>query len=252
MRRRLIGGVLLATISAVTLFTPYMFAGQQEDTLETARLLASLLDSGRVVVARHQDLINTPPQDGTTFTTALFEEDLLAEFKQRTNIDLKRLEDSQIPSMAKPLLDQLFQDSLRTIESFQPVLRIPAMRYKGLIPATFGTEAAARFQRHTGIYLKQTAPPHLIRNQKNTPDDYEAETLARMAESSSRSDHDGTVGEIVEGGAAVRLMLPLRYGKPCLACHGEPKGERDVSGYRREGAKEGDLGGAISVRISLK
>jgi hypothetical protein len=37
----------------------------------------------------------------------------------------------------------------------------------------------------------------------------------------------------------------------CLACHGEPKGEWDISGYPREGAHEGDLAGAISVRIPL-
>jgi len=47
----------------------------------------------------------------------------------------------------------------------------------------------------------------------------------------------------------VRVLLPLFYGKDCLSCHGTPKGERDVTGYPREGAKEGDLGGAISVKI---
>jgi hypothetical protein len=37
-----------------------------------------------------------------------------------------------------------------------------------------------------------------------------------------------------------------------LSCHGEPKGQPDVSGYKKEGAKEGDLGGAISVKVPLK
>ena len=31
---------------------------------------------------------------------------------------------------------------------------------------------------------------------------------------------------------------------------GEPKGEKDISGYMKEGAKEGDLGGAISVKLN--
>jgi hypothetical protein len=55
----------------------------------------------------------------------------------------------------------------------------------------------------------------------------------------------------VNGGKAVRVMLPLYYQKACLACHGEPKGERDLSGYPKEGAKEGDLGGAISVKLQV-
>jgi len=41
--------------------------------------------------------------------------------------------------------------------------------------------------------------------------------------------------------------LPLFYDKQCLACRGKPKGELDISGYEKEGFKEGDLGGAISV-----
>ncbi len=247
-----LGWVSVITVFAAALIATRMFAGQQEETLETARLLAMLLDSGRVTVAKHQDRINVPTQDGDTLTPALFERDVVEEFQRRTNVNLKKLDESAIPQIAKPLLDQLLQDSLRTIESFQPVLRVPGVRYKGLIPATFGTETAARFQRYSSIYMKQTAPAHLIRNPKNRPDDYEAETLARLAETSSQSNIDGTVGEIVDDGTTVRLMLPLRYGKSCLACHGEPKGERDISGYPREGAKEGDLGGAISVKIPLK
>ncbi len=47
-------------------------------------------------------------------------------------------------------------------------------------------------------------------------------------------------------------MLPLYYGKGCMGCHGEPKGETDVSGYKKEGAKEGDLGGAVSVKLPAK
>jgi hypothetical protein len=57
------------------------------------------------------------------------------------------------------------------------------------------------------------------------------------------------VSEVMDGGKSVRVLLPLFYDKACLSCHGEPKGQRDISGYPKEGAKEGDLGGAISVKI---
>ena len=43
--------------------------------------------------------------------------------------------------------------------------------------------------------------------------------------------------------------MPEYYSKGCLACHGEPKGELDVTGYPKEGGKLGDLGGVISVTL---
>lgn len=64
--------------------------------------------------------------------------------------------------------------------------------------------------------------------------------------------HDEQVwSEVVEGGRSIRVLLPLYYGKACLSCHGEPKGEQDLTGYPREGAHEGDLGDAISVKLPL-
>ena len=53
-------------------------------------------------------------------------------------------------------------------------------------------------------------------------------------------------------GKTVRVVLPLFYGKGCLGCHGEPKNEKDISGYLKDGGKEGDLGGAISVKLAVK
>jgi hypothetical protein len=50
----------------------------------------------------------------------------------------------------------------------------------------------------------------------------------------------------------MQVLLPLFYNKQCLACHGKPKGAVDISGYEREGFKEGDLGGAISVTLSAE
>ena len=47
-------------------------------------------------------------------------------------------------------------------------------------------------------------------------------------------------------------LLPLFYTKQCLACHGMPKGQVDISGYEKEGFKEGDIGGAISVMIPVE
>ena len=90
-----------------------------------------------------------------------------------------------------------------------------------------------------------------MRNPKNKPDDYEEKNFERMAVPPSPASPKQVFGEVSEDGRSMRVMFPLYYGQACLSCHGEPKGERDISGYQREGGKLGELGGAISVKIPL-
>ena len=222
------------------------------DVIETGRLLAVLLDSGRVTIGANLPLINDPTKGNKGFTPEVFERQLIASFKQRTGIDLADLKNAQVPEMARPMLAQLVEESKKTVASYQATINIQGVKYKGLIPATFGTEAAARFQRWSGIYLKQTAPDQLLRNPKNKADEFEAAAFRKFADPSYPRVGENILSEIVEDGRAVRVMLPLFFGKACLNCHGEPKGERDISGYPKEGGKEGDLGGAISVKLNLK
>ncbi len=222
-----------------------------QDAVETGRLLAILLDSGRVTVGANQELINDGTKGSKDFTPEVFEQQLLTVFKERTGIDLTDLPHSTAPTMANPLLARLLEESKKTIASYQVVINMQGIKYKGLIPATFGTETAARFQSWSGVYLKQTAPSQIIRNLKNKPDQYETSAFQRFADPNFIRQRDGVISDVVEDGKSLRVMLPLFYRKACLSCHGEPKGERDISGYPREGAKEGDLGGAISVKLPL-
>src|SRR6266571_597660 len=85
----------------------------------------------------------------------------------------------------------------------------------------------------------------------NKADEFEAGVLKKFADPSYPRQGEKIISEQVDGGQT-RVMLPLFYGKGCLNCHGEPKGEKDISGYMKEGAKEGDLGGAISVKLAQK
>ncbi len=216
---------------------------------ETGRLLAILLDSGRVTIGRNQALLNDPAKGDKGFTTEVFAAQVMAVFQERTGHDLADLSHAKVPGMAKPLLQELLAESKRTVASYQPVLNMQGLVYKGLIPATFGTETGARFQKWSGIYLKQTAPEHLLRNPKNKPDVFEVTQMTKMNDPAQVHNGDAIVSETVEEGKSVRVLLPLFYEKACLSCHGQPKGERDITGYPREGAKEGELGGVISVKI---
>jgi hypothetical protein len=245
---------LMALLSVVIIASVFSSRGRAQDheqERETSRLLAILFDSGRLVVGMNQELINDESKGDKGFTSAVFEKQLFTVFHQRTGINLSNSSD-KIPAMARPLLDRLLEESKKTIDSYQTPINIPGIRYKGLIPATFGTETAKRFQTWSGIYLRQIAPEKFLRNSKNKPDTYEATVLQALAEQTSTSVDSQPKWEVTDGGQMLRLMLPLYYSKACLDCHGEPKGQRDISGYPREGGKEGELGGAISVKLPLK
>ena len=247
------GASLILAFSALFLGNPIPVATTEDEAQvrESARLLAVLLDSGRVAIARNQDLINDPTKGDKGFTPEVFAEQTMVLFKERTGHDLRNLATAQVPVLAKPLLERLLEESKKTVATYQTVINMQGITYKGLIPATFGTETGARFQLWSGIYLKQTAPEHLLRNSKNKPDAFEIAALHKMEDPSFPRNGEQIVSEVVDGGKSVRVLLPLFYGKACLSCHGAPKGERDVTGYAREGAQERALGGAISVKLPL-
>ena len=222
------------------------------DLVESGRLLAILLDAGRGTVAANQPLINDAGKGDKGFTPDVFEKELTEKFKGRSGVDLGNLKAAAVPETAKSLLPELVAASKKTVADSQAKINQKDLAYKGFTPAHFGTQAAAEFSTKTGIYLKQTTQDGLLRNPKNKADEFEAGLLAKLADAAYPRQGDKAMSETVDGGKAVRVLLPLYYGKGCLGCHGVPKGETDVSGFKKEGAKEGDLGGAISVKLPVK
>ncbi|BFU93543.1 MAG: conserved exported protein of unknown function [Nitrospira sp.] len=238
--------VALAPISAPA-SPPEQLRAEAE---ETARLLAKLLQSGRLVIEHHQTVIDDPHRGDKGFTPEFFEQQLREEFRQRTGIDLASLSQKPatfgVPPLARELLPALIEASKEVVRDAQVVINQRGIGYKNFIPATYGSQAAARFSKRSHVQLKQTAVQP--RNPKNEADEYESSVLRWL---SGRPNGEAYVSELTESGTTLRVMMPIYYLRECLACHGEPKGEWDISGYPREGAREGDLAGAISVRIPL-
>ncbi|WP_447969569.1 Tll0287-like domain-containing protein [Nitrospira sp. M1] len=220
------------------------------ELVETGRLLAKLLDAGRIIIGHNQAVINDPSRGDKGFTSEVFEAQVMVFFQKETGVDLQSLQNADVPAHAKPLLARLLSVSKETVASYQAVINIPGVKYKGLIPATFGTETAKRFRNWSKIYLKQTAPDHFLRNPQNKADGYEAEVMKVFAASSPR-DRQDIYSTTVDEESSVRVLMPLYYEKSCLSCHGGPKGEKDISGYKKEGGHEGELAGAISVKLPL-
>ena len=226
-------------------------AEEKAELTETARLLAVLLDSGRIVVGRAQSAINNPRIEDKGFSIEVFEERLRKEFLARTGHDLRKLAPAQMPERGKVLLLRLAFFMQRSVHEAEALINKKGIGFKGFIPATFATGVAEAFSKDTGITLRQIGPPTADpRNPNNKPDEKELAALIVMQKSHPRvGDH--IVEQQVED-RGLRILLPLFYSKQCLTCHGQPKGQIDISGYEKEGFKEGDIGGAISVMIPME
>lgn len=242
---------LVATLAIEGMTLNRVWAVDRAEAEETARLLAKLLSAGRLVIEHNQSLIDDPHKGDKGLTPDVFEQQLVEEFRKHTGVDLATLPSAPVsvtlPPLAKELLPALVQASKEVIRDAQVVINQRGIGYKNVIPATFGSQAAARFSKRSHVRLKQTTLQP--RNPKNEPDEYEASVLAWL---SRRPRAEAYVSELADEGRTLRTVMPLYYDKECLACHGEPKGELDISGYPREGAREGDLAGAITVRIPLE
>ncbi len=241
-------GVTFSVWACLALVPVSAFAG--DDVVETGRLLAILLDNGRNTVAANQPLINDASKGDKGFTPDVFETQLRERFKTRAGVELSNLKGGGVPALAQKLLPELVEASKKTVAKNQATINKSGVGYKGFTPAHFGTQAAAEFSAKTGIYMKQTAPDGLLRNPKNKADAFESGMMKKLSDPGYPRQGDKILSETI--GSDVRVVLPLFYGKGCMGCHGEPKGEVDVSGYKREGAKEGDLGGAVSVKLPAK
>lgn len=218
----------------------------REETEQTAQHLAVLLNVGRLIVERNQALINDPRKGDKGFTPEAFEHAVANEFIRQTHIDLKDLP-THLPSLAKELLPLLLESSKQVVADAQLVINQRGIGYKNFIPATFGSQAARKFSNRSHVKIKQTTLNP--RNLKNTPDEYEERVLKRLATQPA----SGTfIAEWIDNDTTLRALTPIYYSQDCLACHGNPKGILDISGYPREGAQEGDLAGAISIQIPVK
>ncbi len=87
------------------------------------------------------------------------------------------------------------------------------------------------------------------RNKGDEPGDFEARALTAFEADSELKEYYGT--DDVDGEEVFRYLAPMKIKETCLECHGEPKGEIDVTGYAKEGWRIGDAGGAISIVIPM-
>jgi hypothetical protein len=130
------------------------------------------------------------------------------------------------------------------------VINKQGIGFKGFLPAVFARKSGERFYKKTGVRLKLTGLDY--RNPGNKPDDFEQEVLRMFADPRHPKGQQYVKTTMVAGKPVLRVMDPEYAGATCLSCHGSPKGERDITGMKKEGWKEGDLAGAISLTLPIK
>ena len=235
-----IGGGVLAWM--LVLGNPVHAANEAE----MGELLVKLVQAGRGVVAESQELINDASKGDKGFTPKVFEGKQIAKFKEKTNIDLSKPDGS---SQTRQLL-ALLEAGREVVEDNQFKINKQGIGFKGFIPAVWGRLTGEKFGQKTGVKLKLTNMDY--RFPGNKPDEFEAEVLKLFADASYPKGKEYTRMTVVNGKPALRMMAPEYVGKGCLGCHGEPAGERDITGNKKEGWKEGGLAGAISLIIPVK
>lgn len=227
--------------------SPTLFHSESGSTIseakseEAARLLAAMLVSGRAVVARHQDLINNPDLGYKGFTPEYFEAKMLEDFEKTTGVKVQTLD----PEVRK-VLEAMVAAAKQTVLNHESTLNEKGTAFNRFIPAVFGRNTGAILEYYAGIDVKQiTFAP---RNEYNRPDSYELEVLNKFK--SGELPLGEGYGRLHEG--KYRYVYPIYISQGCLRCHGEPEGELDMAGYKKEGYRIGDLRGGISVKFEAK
>jgi len=220
-----------------------------DDDVATAKSLAAMMRAGRTVVSRHQGEINDPNVGDKGLTGDKMLAEAVAAYKQATGEDPNAVD----PASKRGRLLRAQMDAIREVwDANQPTINEKGLGFKGFIPATFGRLVNESFGQRTAgeASVKNTAPPDLVRNRKAEPDAWERQVIAQdfLSPSWPKGKEYSAVVES-QGRPAFRIAVPEYYAASCLACHGGPKGEIDITGYPKEGAQAGDLGGVISITL---
>ena len=119
--------------------------------------------------------------------------------------------------------------------------------FKDVYCAVAGKGIARRFTMNSEGYAIRYVRDD-PRSSTDVPDSFEAEALRRFEEGEA-SEHYGMTE--LDGAPVFRYASALVIKRNCLECHGEPAGEKDVTGFLKEGMRMGDIGGAVSMVIPV-
>ena len=239
-------GALVLAMGMVTMSLVWSVPVKAENEVEIAEHLIELIKIGRVIVSEQMDNINDASKADKGFTGDYMASQVLERFKKHTKLDLR------IPNVVPQanLYLALVQSEKEVVDEAQPVINRAGISFKGFIPAVFAQRVGEQFYKKFGVHVKLTSIDY--RNANNKPDDFETEVLRMFGDSRHPKGKPYVRSSMVDGRPVLRMMGPEYVSQTCLTCHGVPRGKLTMAGMKKDGWKEGDLAGAISIVLPLK
>jgi hypothetical protein len=242
------GALVICAAMSLGSFSVIGAASDDEDKM-IADSLAAMLQASRTVISRNQERINNPDigDKGLDGKTVL--DQSVKIYQEATKTDPLKVDPS---SRHGRLLRAQMDAIVEVMDSNQKTINQPGVGFKAFIPAIFARLVNESFAKKAAgeAEVKVTAPIDLIRNRKARPDQWEDEVIRDklLAPNWPKGQLFAAVAS-GNGRPAFGVAVPEYYAASCLSCHGGPKGQIDVTGYPKEGGKEGDLGGVISITL---
>lgn len=212
-------------VFAVTASQPAQAATDEE----IAGSLATLLRSARAVISKNQKHINDPNVGDKGLSADMVVKTAKANYKAATGASI---DDIDSASRQGKLMQAQLAAIRSVMDDAQANINKKGVGLKGFLPAVFARLVTQNFAEKSAgtATLKLTAPKKYVRNRANRPDKWERDNIDKFRVAGYPKNKHITETTEVKGKSAFRLILPEYYKQSCLACHGGPKGERDITG----------------------
>ena len=220
-----------------------------DDDAAIAKSLADMLRAARQVISSNQARINDPNLGDKGLNGQVVLQQAVEIYKKATGTDPASLDPA---SRQGRLLKAQMDAIVEVTDANQATINAKGVGFKAFIPAVFARLVNEAFESRAKdeAQIKVTAPEQLVRNRKSRPDEWEGDVIRnKLLQADWPRGQAFSSDAAARGRSAYRMMMPEYYAASCLSCHGSPKGETDITGYPREGGKEGDLGAVISVTL---
>lgn len=119
--------------------------------------------------------------------------------------------------------------------------------FRGVYCTVAAKGVAQRFMGKTDVIVRYVRDNP--RSGTDWPDAFEAQAIAAWERDGTAETYEFTE---FEGEPALRYTSALIIKGNCLKCHGGPAGEKDETGYFKEGMEAGDLAGLASIVVPMR
>jgi cytochrome c553 len=225
-----------------------LLAGPDDDAA-IAKSLADMLRASRQVISSNQTRINDPNLGDKGLSGQVVLQQAVEVYKKATGTDPASIDPaSRLGRLLRAQMDAIVEAT----DANQATINAKGVGFKAFIPAVFARLVNEAFESRAKdeAQIKVTAPEQLVRNRKSRPDEWEGDVIrSKLLQADWPRGQAYAADAATKGRSAYRMMMPEYYATSCLSCHGSPKGETDITGYPKEGGKEGDLGAVISVTL---